>query len=235
MTDAFAITDATWPAAAVHRAGAFLVREGQGGGQRVSAAMAAGEWADDDIAAAEALHDKLGQRRLFMIRPEQAALDAALAARGYDIVDPVNIYDCPVGTLRGEIPRLSAFTIWPPLAIMRDIWAEGGIGADRIAVMARTGGPKTAILGRVRDRAAGTAFVAIHGNAAMLHALHVVPDQRRQGSAVNMVRMAASWAQDNGAERFFVLVTKANDAANRLYASLGMRVVGEYHYRSYKP
>ena len=79
--DLFAVIDATWPAAALHRAGAFVVREGRGGGKRVSAASAEGPWTEADIDAAIATHARLHQPALFMIRPGDAALDAALAAR----------------------------------------------------------------------------------------------------------------------------------------------------------
>ncbi|MFN6951224.1 MAG: GNAT family N-acetyltransferase [Albidovulum sp.] len=233
MTDLFAVTDATWPAAAFHRAGAFTVREGRGGGQRVSAATASGSWSEADIGAAERLHARLGQRPLFMIRPGETALDAALAARGYGMKDPVSILAAPLSLLtRERADPMAGFAIWPPLAIMREIWLEGGIGPQRMAVMDRVAGDRTAILGRVGDRAAGVAFVAIHAGTAMLHALHVVPALRRQGSAVNIMRKAAYWAQDHGAERFSVLVTKANAPAGALYASLGLEIVGEYHYRS---
>ncbi len=232
MRALFTATDATWPAAASHAAGAFRVREGRGGGKRVSSATAEGPWSETDIDAAEAMHRRLGQPPLFMIRPGEEALDAALAARGYAVVDPVNVYAAPVEALIAEVPPLAAFTIWPPLAIMHDIWAEGGIGPGRLAVMERASSPKTAILGRVRDRAAGAAFVALHDGIAMLHALHIVSDQRRQGSAVKMMRTSAAWAQDNGAKRFSLLTTKANGPANALCASLGMQVVGDYHYRS---
>lgn len=233
MTDLFAVCDATWPAVAVHRAGAFHVREGQGGGQRVSAATAEAGWTEADIDAAEAKQAALGQPPLFMIRDGEEALDAALAARGYRIKDPVNIYEAAIATLACEPANpMAGFAIWPPLAILRDIWAEGGIGPERVTVMERAAGPKTAILGRVNDRASGAAFIAGHGDTAMLHALHIVPDQRRQGSAVKMMRKAAQWAQDQGITRFSVLVTAANQPANALYASLGMRIVGHYHYRS---
>lgn len=233
MTDLFAVSEATWPAAARHAAGAFTVREGRGGGQRVSAATADGGWGEADIDLALAKEAALGQRPLFMVRDGEEALDAALAARGYRIKDPVNIYAAEVADLAAEpAPPMAGFTIWPPLAIMRDLWAEGGIGAERVAVMERVAGRKTAILGRSNDRASGAAFVACHGDTAMLHALHIVPDQRRQGSAVKMMRKAAHWAQDQGMSRFSVLVTAANQPANALYASLGMHIVGHYHYRS---
>lgn len=233
MTDIFAAAEATWPAAAVHDAGAFRVREGRGGGQRVSAATARSLWTEADIDAAERMHEGLGQAPLFMIRPGEEALDAALEARGYRIKDPVNVLAAPVARLTCEAATpMAGFPIWPPLAIMRDLWSEGGIGRERIAVMERAAGPKTAILGRVSDRASGVAFVAVHGETAMLHALYIVPGLRRQGSAVKIMRTAAHWAQDQGAQRFSVLVTAANGPAGALYASLGMEIVGNYHYRS---
>jgi N-acetylglutamate synthase len=127
---------------------------------------------------------------------------------------------------------MTAFAIWPPLEIMRDVWAEGDIGPARIAIMDRALGPKTAIMGRIRDRVSGVAFVATDGARAMLHALHVTPGLRRQGSAVNIMRTAAMWAQDQGASELFLAVAMHNQAANTLYASLGMQIVENYHYRS---
>ncbi|MEZ5777545.1 MAG: GNAT family N-acetyltransferase [Paracoccaceae bacterium] len=233
MSDLFDVTDATWPAAAVHKAGAFRIREGRGGGQRVSAATARHSWTKADIDRAETVQQQLCQPALFMIRPGDEALDAELSKRGYAVKDPVNLYVTSIPTLLNDVaPPLSAFVLWPPLAIMRDIWAEGGIGPDRIAVMERAAQPKTAILGRINDRVSGVAFVAVHDSVAMLHALHVVPEQRRHGAAVRIVRRAAEWAHGHGAKSFAVLVTCANLPANALYASLGMEVVGQYHYRT---
>ena len=226
------VVDATWPAAATHRVGPWLIRDGQGGGKRVSSATAEGEWAEADIDLAEAQHRDLGQTPLFMIRDGETRLDAALDARGYTLVDPVNIYAVPTAQLATTPPPpITTFCLWPMLEIMREIWAEGDIGPGRIAVMDRVAGPKTAILGRVNDRAAGVAFVAKSGSTAMLHALHVVPEQRRHGVAVQIMRAAAFWAQDVGAQEFAVVVTRHNPAANPLYTSLGMRIVGHYHYR----
>jgi ribosomal protein S18 acetylase RimI-like enzyme len=65
----------------------------------------------------------------------------------------------------------------------------------------------------------------------MLHALEVTPALRRQGSAHNILRAAALWAQQNGADTLTLVVTVANENARRLYASLGMQPVGQYHYR----
>lgn len=226
------LIEETWPAASLHRHGPWLLREGQGGGQRVSAATAAAPIGPDDIALAEQAQQALGQPSLFMIRQEDTALDALLQARGYLRHDPVVAYSAPVNLLAHPAPdRMATFPLWPPLAIATQLWADAGIGPGRVAVMNRVKGAKTSILGRVNDRAAGIAFVACAGNMAMLHALEVTPTQRRQGSANNIMRAAAIWAQDQGAETLSVVVTVANTGARKLYTSLGMDVVGQYHYR----
>ena len=226
------VAEATWPPAATHRHGPWLIREGQGGGQRVSAASPAGDWTPDDIPQAEAAMAALAQSPLFVIHPQDAALDAALAARGYAHHDPVVAYAAPTAALADPPPAfLTSFPHWPPLAVAAQLWAEGGIGPGRLAVMDRVQSPKTAILGRSGDRAAGIAFTAIHGHVAMLHALEVAPDQRRKGCAHNILRAAALWARDHGATSLALLVTERNAAARALYASLNFAVVGKYHYR----
>lgn len=225
------VIEHTWPAATRARLGPWTIRDGAGGGKRVSAATGSSA----DVAAikqAEAAMADLGQPHLFMIRQGDGALDSALARRGYRVIDPVNLYACPIATLT-DVPAapMSGFAIWPPLAIMAETWAEGGIDAARLAVMDRAAAPKTSILARVRDRAAGTAFVAIHRQIAMIHAIEVTPTLRRNGAGNNIMRTAARWAQDQGARYFSLVVTDANTAANALYCKAGLTMVGHYHYR----
>jgi len=223
---------ATWPTAARHRAGPWIIREGRGGGKRVSAATADAEWQDTDIPVAEQAMEALGQPPLFLIRNGDDPLDQALQSRGYRVVDPVVAYAAPVALLADPpAPPMAAFPHWPPLALCETLWAEGGVGPVRVAVMHRVTGPKCAILSRVKDRPTGTAFAAVHDGVAMLHALVVMPAARRQGSAHNILRAAGFWAQQNGAAVLAAAVTQANTPARALYASLGMQAVGQYHYR----
>jgi ribosomal protein S18 acetylase RimI-like enzyme len=230
--------DATWPAAATRACGPFTLREGRGGGKRVSAAtLDAASFDAADLDAAEAGMAALGQGALFRVRAGDTALDtgldAALAARGYGIVDPVMIHAGPVADVAGPgAEPMSAFTIWPRLKISEDIWAACGIGPERLAVMDRVSQPRTTILSRRADRAVGMAFVALAGDIAMIHAIEVLPAWRRQGSAVNMMRAAAVWAQDHGAQTLACAVTSANTGARALYASLNMQNVGYCHYRA---
>ena len=232
MTDLerlYQVIDHTWPAARLWTEGGWTLRDGQGGGKRVSAATIAAPEAD--IAQAETSMRAMGQRPLFMIRSGDDPLDTELAARGYAIVDPVNLYVAPVAQLTDvPIPRVTAFDIWEPLAIMLEIWAKGGIGPERIQVMHRAK-TKTAILTRWNEMPGGVAFAAIHDGVCMVHAVEVLEHQRQQGVAKWLMRRAAFWAERQGADRLAVLCTKANVGANCLYQSLGFAHVGDYHYR----
>lgn len=232
LTRYFDAIDATWPAAARVEAGPWLLREGRGGGKRVSAATAADAWQVDDLSAAEKAMRLMGQDPLFMIRPGDAPLDEALERRGYALVDPVQLWSAPIGLLTDlKLPRVSAFAIWEPLAIMNDIWAAGGIGLERLRVMDRVRVPRTGIFGRVSDRSAGAGFCAIHDGIAMVHALEILPEHRQKGLGGWMMRCAALWAERHGATEIAVAATEENDGANALYAALKMEVVGHYHYR----
>lgn len=228
------VTNVTWPAAATHDCGPFTIRDGQGGGSRVSSAMLNGADAvtPDALNTAEAAMQALGQKRIFQIIPDQSAFDAQLEGAGYRLFDPVTIYAAPIGPLADrDIPRVRAFTIWEPLAIQIDIWAAAGIGADRIAVMKRATCPKTSILGRLNDHPAGTAYVGLHNKIAMIHALEILPHQRKQGMGGFAMAQAARWGRDHGATHIALVVRSENGAANALYTSLGMEPVGRYHYR----
>lgn len=228
----YEVIDHTWPAAAYVSSGPWVLRDGQGGGKRVSAATADGPVTESDIALAESGLAAMGQPPLFMIRKGQDDLDRLLDQRGFAVIDPVVGYACPTEMLCDiPMPRVTVLEVWEPLAIMREIWATGGIGPARLAVMDRAEGPKVALLGRFADKPAGVAFVAIHDGVAMLHALEILPHQRRQGMGVWFMRAAALWAQKHGAHTLSVICVRDNIGANALYTSLGMQPVGQYHYR----
>lgn len=224
--------DATWAPAEFITCGPVTLRRGLGGGSRVSAATVDGDWANDDLTRAETAMRDMGQTPQYMVRSGENALDDALAARGYEIKDPVQILTCPISQLTDrDLPRVMIFNLWEPLAIQREIWAEGGIGPARIDVMRRVTGPKTALMARSSEQPAGVGFAAVDGEIAMVHAVEIRPDHRRRGVASWMMRGAALWAAKQGAKHMAVLCTRANIGANALYSSLGMEPQGGYHYR----
>jgi N-acetylglutamate synthase len=226
-----AALDATWPPASRTRSGPFTLRQGEGGGKRVSAATLNGCFSAAALEAAETALLKRGDQPLFMIRAGDEALDRALADRGYNVVDPTVFYAAPVDAI-AEKPRPSSlFDCWPPLALQKQIWRDAGIGPERLAVMARAPEPRAAFIARFRNRAAGVGFCALDGEVAMLHALEIEPSFRRQGVARYMVRGMADWARGRGAEWLALAVTERNLAARGLYTALGMAEAGGYHYR----
>lgn len=227
----FDAAQATWPEARRWAVGPFTLRDGQGGGQRVSAATVTGDFDAADVTAAEDAMRAAGQKPLFQVRSDTPALAPVLEARGYAAKDATLVYVLPIARLTDTpIPRVTAFTLWEPLAIMKEIWATDGIGAARLDVMARAK-TKTSILARWNEKPAGAAFVGVHENIAMVHGLVVLPHQRRQGVAEWMMRRAAFWGQGQGATHIAVLCVAANTGANALYRALGFEQVGGYHYR----
>ncbi len=226
------VVEATWPPYQSKQYGPITVRNGQGGGKRVSAATVDGSADEAAIATAEQAMQGLGQSCLFQIREGDEKTDQLLAGRGYKVVDPVTMYAALAQDIATEHPpRTAAIPAWEPLRIMDEIWDAGGIGVARRNVMHRAEGRKTGLISRRQDKPAGTAFLAMHGGIGMVHALEILPFQRRQGVGKFLMRKAAFWVLEQGGTTLSVICTSRNKAANGLYASLGMRIVGHYHYR----
>ena len=228
----YEVVEVTWPPAECRDHGPVKLRDGAGGGKRVSAATARLPVTAEELRCAESEMADMGQTPLFMIREGDAALDALLDDSGYQIIDPVNLYAGGIVELiAAPLASVTTFGIWEPLAVMRDIWAAGGISADRVAVMQRARCAKTTIFGRDSNRPAGAAYVGIHDDIAMVHALEILERHRGAGLGKQMMYRAAHWASDHGATHISAVCTQANSGANALYTSLGMALVGTYHYR----
>lgn len=228
------VLQTTWPAAETLSCGPFVLRRSNGGGQRVTAASLRGaDTADQtDIVQAETRMQRWGQPCLFSLLPGHSHLDVLLEARGYLRRDPTELMCGPLTPLlKIETPRLSTFEVSPPLAIMAEIWANGGVGPDRLDVMARSACASTTLLARQDNQPAGVVYVAALDGIAMVHALEVDPPHRRKGVAQRLMGRAAQWGEANGCDTMSLAVTEANVAAKALYRSLGMTFAGRYHYR----
>ncbi|MFT4013376.1 MAG: GNAT family N-acetyltransferase [Paracoccus sp. (in: a-proteobacteria)] len=229
--DLFRAFETSWPAAESFEAGGFRSGRGLGAGGRVSSSLALGpDWSEAGIAEAEAAHRRWDQRPMFRVWDQDARLGAALAARGYAPTNPTSVMAIDCARLSEAVPRMGTFRIWPPLAIQTDLWAAGNIGPARQAVMPRVALAKTSILARIEDRAAGSAFVALDGPVAMIHAIEVAPEFRRRGLAGWMLRSAAQWGAEQGASRLGLAVSRANTGARALYDRMGFAEMGSYAY-----
>ncbi|OAN80037.1 hypothetical protein A8B78_11225 [Jannaschia sp. EhC01] len=235
IADLIPVLAATWPAADSQTVGPFTVPSHDPGGNRVSAARltipTARSASEEALAAAQAAMEAQGRRPLFQVLDHQMPLSDMLDAQGYTARDHTDAMVIRATDLAATPPPVTAFTIWPPLAIQTELWEAGGITAPRRAIMDRATCPKTSLFGRILDKPAGAGYIGIHGDIAMLHALDVALAGRRKGLAIHMMRTAAKWAADNGATWLSILVTRENAAAQGLYTSLGMKPVGTYVYR----
>lgn len=229
-SDLLEALERTWPPMRRIAEDGFAVRIGAGGGKRVSSAYFDGD-TPEQISDALDLISRQGVENLFQVTASQYKIDTKLANLRFRVVDPTLLFTRSLIDSNAVPPLVTTFSIWPPLQIIRDIWATGGIDADRVLVMERATSPKTSLLGRIENRAAGAAFVAIYGDIAMLHALEVAPKFRRLGLARHLTHAAMDWARDHGASTFALAVTESNLAARDLYTSLGMTIADRYHYR----
>jgi GNAT superfamily N-acetyltransferase len=231
----FETIDLTWPAKEFLELPEWKLRKSIKGGKRVSAVTAIGKSGIPAIQFVENTLEEWCQDKLFMIKAGENSLDEALKERGYCIVDPTNIWSISAEALSMQkIPPVTAFSIFPPLAIQREIWTANGIDASRIEIMDRVKTPKTTIFGRINAKPAASAFVAVSNKIAMVHALIVDHKFQRQGMGKRVMQKVGVWAHQQGAESVVVLCTKQNQSANNFYKILGMKVIGEYHYRLFK-
>lgn len=223
----------SWPAAEYREAGGFRIGRGFGGGGRISSARALPGWTAAGIDMAAAVHREWGQPVLFRAPDSDAALAGALTGAGLHPALPTAVMEIPTTALTDrEIPFLTAIPCWPPLAVQREIWEAGNITPARQAAMARVDLPRVALLGRLNDAPVASAFMARAGEVAMIHAIEVAPQARRQGMAEWLLRAAAELAADQGATRLALAVTLANQPAVALYRKLGFATAGTYRYWS---
>lgn len=229
QTDLFDALDATWAPFAFHNHDGWIIREGAGGGQRVSAATVQPDTQSFQISSAATKMASLGQMPLFMIRNTDADLDARLHALRYEVVDPVVILIAPTAELLNTRPDpiQTVHTLNKPDANAKMIWAAGGIDQGRLNVMARVKGPKAILVAS----GMGVAFAAAHNDIAMIHAVEVASDHRRKGVANTMMYKAFEWAKDQDCKWVAVLTVRANIPARTLYENLGMVRAAAYHYR----
>lgn len=231
----YQVAETTWPAHATRQVAGFAVRDGAGGGKRVSAATLAASLQQTDLAKAEGAMRDLGQTPLFQIRAGDEALDDLLAEAGYTKIDTVNVLVASAQDIATERPPLTgAIPCAEPLHLLDELWEAGGINAARRAVMDRCALPKTRFISRFNDKPAGAAFAAVDQGIAMLHALEIAPAFRRNGLATWIMRQCAFWALAHNASHVAVLCTQDNAAGNALYDRLGFQNVGQYHYRLHR-
>ena len=228
----WAASETCWPPLNKKNIGPWVIREGEGGGNRVSSTTANDFFRKEDIFIAENHMQLLNQKNIFQILGKDLELDNILDRLGYSLVDKTVVYGSKIAKMSSPcVPPMTAFNIWPPLRIMKDIWEIGGTTDSRISVMERCKVRKTAILGRIENKAAGCAFISEYKGIAILQALFVLPSYRRKGLARFLISESVKWVSYAESAYLALMTDKYNKEARGLYDSLGMKIIDKYHYR----
>ncbi|MEL6768223.1 MAG: GNAT family N-acetyltransferase [Pseudomonadota bacterium] len=241
-------SDATWPGERVAWIGGWKLRFTEGAGSRAASAWAAapepplgGAALDARIREVADRYRAAGLRPRFQIWAGDDALDAALDGQGWERYDPSLLLARPA-TPPLEMPAVDAETmregreamaviVRTPLAILDEVWREGGVGPARRGVLDRAPQPKAYILGRVGMRPSGAVAMTLDGEVALTQALWVSPEARGAGLGRVLMTAASRFAAEAGATVLAHAVIEENATAIAIYERLGYQAFGRYHYR----
>lgn len=206
----------------------------------------AGVWQFDDtieigtaITAVESWYRDRGKPSLFQLTPwaRPAALDKALESRGYRRFDDSLVQVRPIASAATPLPFDGCTT---EIELRATALAMNALCDPRMRAEARTA--RAALLGRIRRPMAiavamigsepvGGGLIVVDGPLAGIFAMRTHAPWQRRGIASMLLGRLFSWAGAMGAERAYLQVEEANQAARRLYARFGFQTVYGYHYR----
>jgi GNAT superfamily N-acetyltransferase len=188
----------------------------------------------------ERFYAERGSAACFQLSPaaDPPELDAALAARGYELWSRVSVECAPVA-------RLAASTVLPGVEALcaeelSEEWfdlsgRQGRFRGAEIPVYC-------ALLGRLAGRA-GFALVRVDGQAAAVglgvvaphwagvFSMLTLPTQRGRRLGEAVLGALARWARERAASQLYLQVETDNAAARKLYARVGFTPCYAYHYR----
>lgn len=100
-----------------------------------------------------------------------------------------------------------------------------------ISIVRRIAGPKAFALAHIDGMPAGSALANADAGWTCITAVHTLPAFRRRGVGRTLVMALAEWARPK-CSGIFLQVEADNEAALRLYASVGFTPAYDYHYRT---
>lgn len=243
---------AAWPASHLASVDGWLLRRTPGVPRRRSnSALPPGpeRRPESTVEEVEAFYRAAGLPVTVQVSPaeQHAALDAALAARGYRREAPTLVLTAPIpaapasagptgpaapadaAPLGGVVLEAVAGAEW--LAAYQELSGPGDTSAVAGRVLARV--PAPAAFARLpvggRDVAIGM-FVAV-GPWAGVFCMATHPGHRRRGLAGAVLRAGADWAAARRCTGWYLQVEQDNIAAREVYVRAGFTHSHGYHYR----
>lgn len=231
-----------WPAAVIEELDGWRLRFAQGVTGRANSVWPNADHGrfslDAKIEQAEAFYRARGLPARFQITPaaQPAALDEALAARGYRNVAPTLVQTAVLPPSDAPAPAHTAVLH----AVLRDDWFDfaaqtGGYDAHtagvRRAILQRIALPKAFARVDVDGRLAGIGLGVAGDGLLGVFGMVTRPDLRRSGVATAVLRALLRWGAAQGAESAYLQVVAANAPAQALYRRAGFTTLYAYHYR----
>ncbi|GGP21797.1 GNAT family N-acetyltransferase [Silvimonas iriomotensis] len=233
-----AMTQSAWPALSTEVFDGWLLRFANGYTKRANSVtpLYAGTLSDaEKVAYCERRFADAGLPGIFKLTQEHAALDAALAERGYAQIDLSSV----------QTAELATQTLVQDPAVTLQANADAGW----IDAFARLGNLNTAqrhaAERMLAQYAASTAFGVLEHEGEVLACGFAVrqhdyvllfdictdPAWRRQGLGRRLVASLLAWGAERGATQGLLQVVASNEAAVALYAGFGFVEQYRYWYR----
>lgn len=218
------------PAAEAVEQNGWLLRATPGSSRKRASSALPLPGAAHELDAVAAFYRARGLRPIVQLAPLEAlgALDAALAARGWQAVSPTDVLVADAAAV--------AVAVRPAAGVAVALDAAPAASPAPGAAVALDGAPTGA---GVRARAAATLDgLPAGGGVAVadagwsgLFAIETAPEARRRGVARTLVAALARWSAANGCDRLYLQVEADNAPAQALYRALGFTRSHGYHYR----
>jgi len=241
-----------WPPVAREQLGGWLLRAAAGFTGRANSVLPLGNpgmAVSDAVDRCESWYDERGLRPLFSLfgpagfAADDDPLGRELLGRDYEPINNALVLTAAVATLPPEAPHDPGARVQlesSPSQPWWDTWAAWDTRvapadeANVAAAAARTvmtGSPDQLFASLERDGAViGVARVAFAHAWAGVFALHVAPEHRRTGVALQLMGALADAARTRDIPSMYLQVTQANSPARSLYERLGFSVHHEYVY-----
>jgi GNAT superfamily N-acetyltransferase len=238
------VSASSWPAPDEEWLGRWWLRSAAGFTARACSVRALGDPGRPLDDALEYIVGWYGERGLpAMIRAVGGSnVSAELDRRGWESDRPAVFQTVTVARLRRLLTARSASSAavqiapLPPTSWLQRF--EGGT-ATPAALQVLTGAPDVAFATiNAADSSAPAVAIgraAVEGPWVGFTAFEVDPSARRQGHAIAVMSALTEWAASRGAVRGWLEVLASNDAALKLYASLGFTDHHRYSYRTPPP
>lgn len=232
-----------WPAAEVAERGGWRLRWSQGLTRRGNSVLPVAATGDAPLGArideVLAFYGERNAPARFQLSPvaEPAGLDAALAARGFEVEAPVSIQVAGAEGVAGraEPGGVSARVEADP----EGEWFAISGGRGRFTPQAdvyrgflrRIGARAGFAIAHRGDEPIAVGLGVVDGAWCGVFSMLTLPKHRGAGAGRAVLAALGGWARARGAARLYLQVERDNAPALRLYAGAGFRESYGYHYR----